>query len=331
MRRFSGSLLQTAIAFATVLSCSTSNQDDRFERELAALDLAEGEITLCGTGGDDFGAVSFAQSCSYAVKDDFNLAIALLHSFEYSEAEKVFARVIERDRDCLMAYWGAAMSTFHPLWAPPTAADLEKGTRIITLGRSVRQGESSRESDYLEAIAAIYDNWKTTDHPTRVLKSEEASGEIFQKYPEDEEAAIFYALALNAAADPADKTFERQKKAGAILNRLFEARPNHPGLAHYIIHNYDYPELAQLGLPAARKYAAIAPASAHAQHMPSHIFTRLGLWDEAIESNLNSVASAQCYAEKSEIKGHWDEELHGLDYLVYAYLQKGAMTRRSST
>jgi tetratricopeptide (TPR) repeat protein len=146
---------------------------------------------------------------------------------------------------------------------------------------------------------------------------------LYKTYPDDTEAAVFYALALDAATDPTDKTYTKQKKAFSILNPIFQKEPLHPGIAHYIIHNCDYPPLAELALPAARKYASIAPASAHAQHMPSHIFTRLGLWDECIRSNLVSVSSAQCYASKAKIKGHWDEELHGMDYLVYAYLQKG--------
>ncbi len=147
------------------------------------------------------------------------------------------------------------------------------------------------------------------------MKFEEKSAKIYQKYPDDKEAAIFYALALRAASDPTDQTFVKQKKAGEILAALFQNNPDHPGVAHYLIHNYDYPELATLGLPAARKYAAIAATSAHALHMPSHIFTRLGLWEESINSNLSSISAAKCYAENSGMKGHWDEELHGLDYL----------------
>ncbi|HEV8515704.1 MAG TPA: hypothetical protein VGQ59_20615, partial [Cyclobacteriaceae bacterium] len=149
------------------------------------------------------------------------------------------------------------------------------------------------------------------------------SENLYIKYPNDNEAAIFYALALRSAADPTDKSFHKQKKAGEILNAVLKNEPNHPGITHYIIHTYDYPELADLALPAARKYASIAAASAHAQHMPSHIFTRLGLWNESIQSNSNSVSAAQCYAQNMGIKGHWSEELHGLDYLLYAYLQNG--------
>jgi tetratricopeptide (TPR) repeat protein len=221
-----------------------------------------------------------------------------------------------------MAYWGVAMSNFHPLWAPPTEAELKKGTKAITIARSINK-KTKRESDYIEAIGKFYEDADHLDQRNRVLNFEKAMGKIYLTYTDDKEAPVFYALALNAAADPADKTYARQKKAFAILNPIFREEPLHPGIAHYIIHNYDYPGLAEMALPAARKYASIAPASAHAQHMPSHIFTRLGLWDECIHSNLVAVSSAKCYAKQAKIKGHWDEELHELDYLVYAYLQKG--------
>ena len=305
-----------------ISSCTDKKSRDEIATEIRVLDITRGDIALCGSGIDEFGTVGFKASCDANVSSDFNLAMALLHSFEYTESEKVFARVIDGDPRCVMAYWGVAMCNFHPLWAPPTSSDLEKGSKIITVARSIITDRSSRESDYVEAIATMYDQWNTLDHRVRLLKFEEASAAMFQKYPEDKETAIFYALALNAAADPADKTYTKQKKAGAILNKLFADQPNHPGIAHYLIHNYDYPELAELALPAARRYASIAAASAHAQHMPSHIFTRLGLWEESIQSNQKSVAAAQCYAENTGMKGHWDEELHGLDYLIYAYLQK---------
>ena len=316
-------LLISTQAVIVVLSFSgcSEKKDVQFQNELAALKLNQGEITLCGSGADEFGKVDFSLSCSENIRQDFNLATALLHSFEYTEAEKVFAKVIEKEPTCIMAYWGAAMSNFHPLWAPPGKEELKKGAKIIALARTITKDKSTRESAYLEAIATIYDDAETLDHRTRVLKFEKAARELSTRYPNDKEAAIFYALALNASADPTDKTFSNQKKAGDILNAIFIQEPNHPGVAHYIIHNFDYPELASLALPAARKYASIAAASAHAQHMPSHIFTRLGLWDEAVQSNMKSVSAAQCYAENIGSQGHWDEELHGLDYLVYAYLQ----------
>jgi tetratricopeptide (TPR) repeat protein len=269
-----------------------------------------------------FGKVEFGLSCLEQVRADFNLATALLHSFEYTEAEKVFAKVIDADPECLMAYWGVAMSNFHPLWSPPTTNELEKGARTVKLARSL-DVKSPKESDFLEAVATVYDDWDKLDHGVRLARFEKAAEGIYTKYPEDKEAAIFYALALRAASDPEDKSFAKQRKAGEILNRLFEGEPDHPGIAHYIIHTFDYPELADQALPAARKYASIASASAHAQHMPSHIFTRLGLWEESVQSNINSINAATCYAEKSGIKGHWDEQLHGIDYLVYAYLQQG--------
>jgi len=317
--RFTQPTLMALILF----SCSgKKDQAIRIENELANLNLQRGDITLCGSGVDQFGTVAFSLSCSEKVKSNFNLATALLHSFEYSEAEKVFAKVIDQDPACVWGYWGAAMSNFHPMWAPPTPDELKKGSKIIALARSIIREKSSRESDYLEAIATIYDQWDSLDHRTRLTKFEKACSKIFEKYPGDSEAAIFYSLALTAAANPSDKSFGNQKKAGEILGKVFARQPNHPGVAHYIIHTYDYPELAKLALPTARQYASIAPASAHAQHMPSHIFIRLGLWDESIQSNLKSISAAQCYAESMKMSGHWDEELHGIDYVVYAYLQQ---------
>jgi tetratricopeptide (TPR) repeat protein len=311
----------TAI-LVTLACCETKKDRGLLERELKSIDFMRGEIALCGSEDAQLGKVEFALSCLENVRTNFNLATALLHSFEYAEAEKVFVKVIDEDPQCLMAYWGVAMSNFHPLWAPPTNEELEKGSKTVKVARSL-ESKSEKESDYLEAVATVYDNWDELDHKTRVLKFEKAAEQIYQKYPEDKEAAIFYALALRAASDPADKTFIKQRKAGAILNAMFPNEPDHPGIAHYLIHTYDYPELAEQGLPAARKYAALAATSAHALHMPSHIFTRLGLWDESITSNLNSMSAAKCYAENAGIKGHWDEEIHGLDYLVYAYLQQG--------
>ena len=234
----------------------------------------------------------------------------------------MFAKIIDRSPDCAMAYWGVAMSNFHTLWSPPTQSELQKGAKAIELARSINN-KTKRESDYIEALAKFFENAGQTDYHSRLLGFENGMEKLYQTYPDDIEAAVFYALALDAAADPTDKTYSKQKKAFSILNPIFQKEPLHPGIAHYIIHNCDYPALAELALPAARKYASIAPASAHAQHMPSHIFIRLGLWDECIRSDLTSVASAQCYASKAKIKGHWDEELHGMDYLVYAYLQKG--------
>lgn len=303
----------------SVLLFSCSNKKTQVTKELNSIDLIKGDITLCGV--QQFGEVKFSLYCSPQTKNDFELAISLLHSFEYEEAEKAFTKVLDQDPTCVMAYWGVAMSNLHPLWAPPNQKELEKGGQILAIANQLPQ--SKEEKQYIDAITAFYSDWEKLDHKTRILRFEEKMKTLYESNPTDTEAAIFYALALNAAADPTDKTYQRQRKAGSILETIFPDQPNHPGIAHYIIHNYDYPELAEQALSTARRYATIAPASAHAQHMPSHIFTRLGLWQECIESNLQSVSSAQCYAQSMGVDGHWDEELHGMDYLVFAYLQQG--------
>jgi len=292
------------------------------EDDASALGLKQGEIALCYSDKNQFGKVLFESSCAAGVKGDFDLAVTLLHSFEYDEAEKVFARIIREEPNCLMAYWGAAMCSFHPLWETPSESDIQKGTRIMAQARSKIQSGDEREAAYLQAIATIYDSSNELSYRERLAKFEQACGEIYNRYPNDSEAAIFYALALRAAVDPTDKSFAKQKKAGEILERILIRAPEHPGIAHYIIHTYDYPELAEHALPAARKYAMIAAASAHAQHMPSHIFIRLGYWDDAIRSNQNSSSAARCYAENVGMNGAWSEDLHALDYLIYAYLQK---------
>jgi tetratricopeptide (TPR) repeat protein len=289
---------------------------------VSGMNLKRGEIISCGPAENEFGTLAFEMSGHDQVTKDFILGLKLLHSFEYDEAEKAFARVIDKDPSCAMGYWGVAMSNFHPLWAPPTQDELVKGSKAIEIAGSLKN-KTAREENYINAIASFYKEYDKKDHRSRCQQFEEAMKNLNAKYPDDKEAAIFYALALNAAADPADKTFAKQKQAGDILNALYPGEPNHPGIVHYIIHTYDSPELAHLALTAARKYASIAPSSAHALHMPSHIFTRLGLWDECVRSNLASVYSAQCYAQSTGIKGNWDEELHGQDYLAYAYLQKG--------
>jgi hypothetical protein len=307
------------IAAALIISCN-SNQVKSVDKNM--VELKRGAVISCGPQeGEVFGNVSFNATVAEQFQNDFNTGIALLHSFEYDEAEKMFAKVIDGDPNCAMGYWGVAMSNFHPLWTPPSQPELQKGLQVIQVARLIKN-KTKRESDYIEAIAKFYEQADELDHGSRVLNFEKAMADVYQQYPDDKEAAVFYALALNAAVDPADKTYTRQRKSFELLEPIFQLQPLHPGIAHYIIHNMDYPGLAELALPAARKYASIAPASAHAQHMPSHIFTRLGLWDECIKSNLVSVESAQCYAEKAKLNAHWDEELHGLDYLVYAYLQK---------
>ena len=244
-----------------------------------------------------------------------------MHSFEYAEAEKAFVKVIDADPECAMAYWGVAMSLYHSLWAPPGPIELDKGYRLLQIAETLPK--SSRAAAYLDAINAFYSNWQTVDHDTRQALYEKKMEKIYIEQRDDSEAAIFYALALRASADPTDRTYKKQRAAGKLLESLFQEQPNHPGIAHYIIHTYDYPEIAELGLSTARRYAKIAPSSAHALHMPSHIFTRMGLWAESISTNINSASSAVCYAQGSGSEGNWAQEIHAMDYLVYAYLQSG--------
>jgi len=311
----------SGLLLLTLISCWNRNSPS--PELINSINLKQGDVFLCGPFETQLGSVKFETSCSEKVKKDFNLALALLHSFEYDEAEKVFAKIIHVESTCAMAYWGVAMCNYHQLWpSQPTPAELGKGYSAISLARDIIP-KSPKESAFIEAMAIFYKDWDIKNHATRTQLFEKAMEKVYQSYPEDKEAAIFYSLALDGSADPSDKTYSNQRKAGDILNALYPGEPDHPGIVHYIIHTYDYPGLASLALPAARKYASIAPSSAHAQHMPSHIYTRLGSWDESIESNLNSIASARCYAENAGIRGHWDEELHGMDYLVYAYLQKG--------
>ncbi|NNC94035.1 MAG: tetratricopeptide repeat protein [Chitinophagales bacterium] len=312
-------LLTTAVillSFTFFISCTQKVSVD--QQQIDSLELLKGELALCGP--EQFGSVNFGLDCMESVQEDFELAIALLHSFEYSEAEKVFASVIASDPKCAIAYWGVAMCNYHQLWSPPKEEALEKSSKAISIAQALNT-KNERESLYIDAIAQYYKDWQNIDHKTRSNAYVNAMEKIYKAYPDDKEAAIFYALALNSIVDPSDKEFTNQRAAGEILNKIFPQEPNHPGVAHYIIHSYDYPELAHLALNSARKYADIAPSSAHAQHMPSHIFTRLGLWEESIESNMRSATSAQCYMDKLGVKGNWFNELHALDYLMYAYLQ----------
>jgi len=269
------------------------------------------------------GQVYFPISCSPDAQRRFNRAVAWLHSFEYDRAGQEFAAISETDPDCAMAYWGAAQSSYHPLWAPPGPAELKAGLAATEKAASIR-ARTRRENDYIAAIAVFYKDYDKLDYHRRALAYEQAMERVRRRYPQDREAAVFYALSLNATAlatVPADKSYLKQKKAAAILNAVLREQPRHPGVAHYLIHSYDYPQLAALALPAARSYARIAPGSAHALHMPSHIFTRLGLWRESIKSNLASEAAAKSHAAEARMTGAWDEQLHAMDYLTYAYLQ----------
>lgn len=295
------------------------NKTSKKNPTLASIDFKRGELLLCGDG--QFGELKFSLSCNYETRKTFDLAVALLHSFQYAEAEKAFVKVIDADPNCPMAYWGVAMSIYHAAWFPPSEDELAKGLEVLKIAKTLSMDE--KQKYYINAIDAFYTDWKTIDHTKRAKRFESKMEDIYLKYPNDIEAAIFYSLALYSTRDRVGKDYANERKAGKILESLFAENPNHPGIAHYIIHNYDNPVLAKKGLETARRYASIAPSSAHAQHMPSHIFTRIGSWQESIESNLASAESARCYAESLEIKDAFFEELHAIDYLVYAYLQKG--------
>jgi hypothetical protein len=274
-------------------------------------------------GADAGGSVHFPISCAAAAQPKFDHAVALLHSFWYEEAVKAFAEVAATDRSCAMAQWGIAMSWWYPLWYPPSEKALWAGSSAAAQAQALG-AKSERERGYIDAITAFYKDFATRDHRTRALAYEQAMAQLHERFPEDREAATFYALALDATALPTDKTFANQRKAAAILEQVSAEMPGHPGVAHYLIHSYDSPSLAEQGLPAARRYAKIAPDVPHALHMPSHIFTRLGLWQESIDANKASHRVALGYARGTLGPDGWDQEsVHTADYLEYAYLQIG--------
>jgi tetratricopeptide (TPR) repeat protein len=269
------------------------------------------------------GKLTFETSCRPAAQASFQTGLGWLHSFGYQDSERSFAEAAAADPGCAIAYWGVAMSNYHPLWAAPTPAEFAKGKDAIDKAKAAG-ARSQREKDYVAALDTFYRDADRLDLKTRAFAYSDAMAKLHSSYPKDDEAAVFYALSLIAAGTmDGDKAYPRQKHAAAILNDVLARNPDHPGVAHYLIHAFDYPALAELALPAARRYASMAPDSAHAQHMPSHIFTRLGLWDESIKSNLAAEASAKTHAPAMGMKGAWDQQLHAMDYLAYAYLQAG--------
>ncbi len=267
---------------------------------------------------EQLGRVSFPISCAPASQTAFERGVALLHSFGYEEAEEQFTAISQTDPACAMAHWGIAMSLFHQIWERPEDSTLKRGQEEIAKAQKIG-AKTERERGYISALAVFYSDPAKKDYLRQAATYSDAMAKLYQQYPTDVEAGAFYALSLLAAQPPDDSSHAAEKKAVAILNPLFEQQPDHPGLAHYIIHACDSPEMAPMGLAAARRYAEIAPSSAHAVHMPSHIFARLGLWQEDIQANLKSVA----LTEKSDamyMRGH---ELHAMHFLLYAYLQTG--------
>ena len=267
------------------------------------------------TDDKKLGAVHFETSCTPEAQALFDRAMLYQHSFWYRASQRVFEDVLKADPACGIAYWGIALSL---LWNPhsaPAAKNLTEGSAALAKAKSV-DVKTQRERDYLDALGAMYADYDKVDHRTRLLAYAKAMEQLAGRYPDDDEAQIFYALALNTSAPPDDKTYANQLKGAAILERIAQRQPQHPGVAHYLIHLYDYPPIADKGIEAARRYAKIAPAAPHALHMPSHIFTRVGYWQESIDSNMASGRTAK---EAQD----FHEELHAMDYLVYAYLQLG--------
>lgn len=267
--------------------------------------------------GEKLGTVHFATSCNDVAQKDVDRAVALLHSFQFNRAIEGFNSALGDDPTCAIAYWGISLSD----WSNPFVPGIkDKGQ--LQLGRqSAERGKrlgakTERERAYLAAVGKLYSDFESTPQRARLLAYRDAMGAVAAKYPEDHEAQIFYALVLAAAEDPEDKTYTDRLKAGTILEKLFAEEPTHPGLAHYIIHAYDVPALAGRALVAAQRYAEVAPDAPHALHMPSHIFTRLGYWQESIDSNVAAAAAARR-------QGQTAEELHASDYETYAYLQTG--------
>jgi Tetratricopeptide repeat len=272
---------------------------------------------------EKLGKVNFPTSCSATLQPQFERALALLHSFWFPYAIKGFNDVAQADPSCGIAHWGAAVAWLgNPLAGPPIARGLQEGSAAVARAKAAG-AKTPREQDYIAAIEVLYKDHDKVDHKTRALAYEKAMEALAQRYPQDREAAIFYALALNITFDPADKTYRNQLKAAAILEKTFAEQSDHPGAAHYLIHSYDFPPIAQKGLDAARRYSKIAPSAPHALHMPSHIFTRVGYWQDSIDTNRLSAEAAKDELRQAKLEAGSYNALHAMDYIVYAALQLG--------
>src|SRR6266567_6693346 len=297
------------------------------------------ETSLVPEPGDlrTAGTVDFPVSCASAVRPEFLRGVALLHSFFYEEARRIFTDVAEKDSTCAMAQWGIAMTWWHPIWTPPTPDEMNAGKAAMDKAMAMKAG-TDRERQFITALNTYYN---TPDSPVtgevgqschgpvgsrdRVIAYEKAMRKVYDRYPDDVETQAFYALAVLAVgyATPTDTTLSSQLQAAGILEKLWKKNPNHPGVVHYLIHSYDYPALTERGLAAARGYSSIAPWVPHALHMPSHIFTRLGMWEDSIAANRSSSEASRAYAKMRHRDATEAEELHALDYMAYSYLQEG--------
>jgi len=305
---------------------------------IAGFTALDAETSVAPEPGDlrAAGTVDFKVSCAPEARSEFIRGVALLHSFFYEEARRVFTEVAAKDPNCAMAQWGIAMTWWHPIWTPPTPDEMSAGKAAIQKAMAMKAG-TDLERGFITALNTYYN---TADGPTtgevgqschgpvgprdRVIAYEKAMRTLYERYPDDVETQTFYALAVLAVgyANPTDTTLSNQLKAAGILERLWKKNPNHPGVAHYLIHSYDYPSLAERGLAAARSYGSIAPWVPHALHMPSHIFTRLGMWEESIAANRSSADASRAYAAMRHRDATEAEELHALDYMAYSYLQE---------
>jgi hypothetical protein len=282
---------------------------------MAAAGLALAQPGFAQLDDAKLGKVHFETSCKPAAQTLFDRGMLYQHSFWYRASQEVFEDVLKADPECGIAYWGIALSLLWNPHVPTPAKNLAGGAAIIAKGKSVG-AKTQRERDYIDALGVIYIDYDKLGHLPRTQAYAKAMEQLAQRYPDDDEAQIHYALALNTSASPTDKTYANQIKGAAILEPIAKRQPQHPGVAHYLIHLYDYPALAAKGIEAARRYAKIAPAAAHAQHMPSHIFTRVGYWKESIASNIEAARVAKEARD-------FHEQLHPMDYMVYAYLQLG--------
>jgi tetratricopeptide (TPR) repeat protein len=268
-------------------------------------------------GKHDLGKVNFQNSCKPEVQESFQRSVAMLHSFRYAETERSFREVLAKDPNCAIATWGiAAILMSNPLAGVGPSPDwAARGRAAVEEGRKIGGG-TQRERDYIEAVAVYYEDWANRPEKTRQLNRAKAFEALAARYPDDDEAQIFYALYLSGTQSLADQTYSSYLAAAKILEKQFAKYPDHPGAAHYLIHSYDAPAIAAKGLTAARRYANIAPAAPHALHMPSHIFTRIGYWEDSIATNFRSATAAKK-------DGEFEEQLHAMDYMTYAYLQMG--------
>jgi tetratricopeptide (TPR) repeat protein len=284
--------------------------------------------TLARASEERLGNVHFPISCGPAAQQQFNRAIAMLHSFFFPETLKAFTAIRDNEPSCAMAYWGIAISQRpNPLVGPFPGDVLKRGSEAIEKARAATQ-KTERESAWIEALAPFYENYATVPQRDRTMNYEAAMAQLWARYPDDAEAGIFYALALNEAADPGDKTYAKQLKAAAILEKLEPSHPGHPGIPHYIIHSYDYPELAMRGVIAAARCAQLAPSAPHALHMPSHVFSTLGMWREVIRSDRAADDAAIAYTALTNPRAAAEPaknaaRYHSLDFLTNAYLQLG--------